>query len=191
MPRLPFRFHHAPQAARTLWRVLALLAAAACGAARAQDATDAASAPPAPRLRPAPALQPLPRGDAARGLPIIVQADEIRGRPDLETVAEGNAELRRGGVVIRADRLSYEQADDLARATGNVRISKDGNTFSGPELQLHVQSFEGFFVQPVYFFSRVEAGGHAERVDFLDAQRTRLTGAPYSSCRPDGSGTPA
>jgi LPS-assembly protein len=176
-------------AARALWRITPLAAALGFGAAHAQGAPDAA--PPAPPLRPSPALQPPPRGDAARGLPIIVQADEIRGRPDLETVAEGEAEFRRGGVVIRADRLSYEQADDLARATGHVRISKDGNTYSGPELQLHVQSFEGYFVQPVYFFSRVGAGGHAERIDFLDAQRARLTGATYSSCRPDGSGTPA
>ena len=190
MPRLHFRLRR-PLAARALWRLAPLLATTGCAAAFAQPAADPAAAPPAPRLRPAPTLQPPPRGDAASGLPVIVQADEIRGRPDLETVAEGNAELRRGGVFIRADRLSYEQADDLARATGHVFISQDGSTFSGPELQLHLQSFEGYFVQPVYFFSRLGAGGNAERVNFLDAQRIRLTRATYSSCRPDGSGTPA
>ena len=79
--------------------------------------------------------------------------------PDLETVAEGNAEFRRGGVVIRADRLTYEHADDLARASGNVRVSKDGNTYSGPELQLHVSQFEGFFLKPSYYFARTGAGG--------------------------------
>ncbi|HEX7383112.1 MAG TPA: LPS assembly protein LptD, partial [Burkholderiaceae bacterium] len=119
------------------------------------------------------------------------RAREIRGRPDLETVAEGDAEFRQGALVIRADRLSYEKADDLARATGHVSVSKDGNTYSGPEAQLHVQSFEGYFVQPVYFFSRLGAGGHADRVDFLDSQRARLTGATYSSCRPEDGAGPA
>jgi LPS-assembly protein len=161
------------------------------GHAHAQQAPPEPEPLPVPKLRLAPSLQPLPRGDAASRLPIIVRADEVRGRPDLETVAEGNAEFRRGGVVIRADRLSYQQAEDLARATGNVRITQDGNTYSGPELALHVQAFEGYFLQPVYFFSQLGAGGHAERVDFLDQSRARLYGATYSSCRPDGTGTPA
>jgi len=167
-----------------------LLLGCALDAAHAQ-AAEPSEPLPVPKLRLAPSLQPPPRGDAASRLPIILRADEVHGRPDLETVAEGNAEFRRGGVVIRADRLSYEQADDLARATGNVRITQNGNTYSGPELALHVQAFEGYFLQPVYFFSQLGAGGHAERVDFLDRSRAWLHGATYSSCRPDGTGTPA
>ena len=50
-------------------------------------------------LQLAPSLQPAPRGDAAKKLPIVLQAREVRGRPDLETVAEGDAEFRRGGLV--------------------------------------------------------------------------------------------
>ena len=142
-------------------------------------------------LRPAPTLQPLPRGEEAKKLPIILQARELRGRPDLETVAEGDAEFRRGDLVIRADRLSYEQSEDLAVARGNVRISRDGNVYSGPELQLKVQRFEGFFLNPTYFFSRTNAGGSAQRIDFIDDQRAVLTGATYTSCPTDGSGGPA
>jgi LPS-assembly protein len=134
------------------------------------------------RLREAPALGPLPRGETARQLPIIVRARELRGRPDLETVADGDAEFRRGGLVIRADRLSYEHPDDLAQARGNVRISRDGNVYSGPELQLHVQRFEGWFLEPTYFFGRTGAGGTARRIDFLDEQRAVASGATYSSC---------
>ena len=115
----------------------------------------------------------------------------MSGRPDLETVAEGNAEFRRGGLVIRADRLTYDQPDDLAIAKGSVHINRDGNIYSGPELQLKVQRFEGFFVNPVYFFSRNGAGGVAERIDFLDEQRAVATGASYTSCPSDGSGGPA
>ena len=112
-------------------------------------------------LRPSPALRPAPRGEASRKLPIILRADTLTGRPDLETVAEGDAEFRRGSMVIRADRLSYNQPDDLAIALGHVHISRDGNLYTGPELQLKVQRFEGFFANPVYYFSRAGAGGQA------------------------------
>jgi LPS-assembly protein len=142
-------------------------------------------------LETVPALQPPPRGDAAKQLPIILRAREVRGRPDLETIAEGDAEFRRGGVVIRADLLSYDHPEDLARAHGNVRVNKDGNTYSGPELQLHVQQFEGWFLQPSYHFARTGAGGTAQRFDFIDEQRAVATGATYTSCAADGSGGPA
>ena len=142
-------------------------------------------------LRPSPALQPITRGEAARKLPIIVRAQSVTGRLDLDTLAEGNVEFRRGDTVIRADRLSYDQPEDLAIARGNVRISRDGNLYTGPELQLKVQRFEGFFANPTYYFSRNGAGGSAQRVDFLDEQRAVAHGATYTSCPADGSGGPA
>lgn len=157
---------------------------------QAVPAAPAASAPGI-ELRLSPELKPLPRGDAGRQLPVIVQAQEIRGRPDLETVAEGNVEFRRGGVVIRSDRLTYEQLDDLATARGNVRISRDGNRYAGPEAQLKIQRFEGYFLNPSYYFARTGAGGTAQRVDFIDEQRSIASGATYTSCTPDGTGTPA
>jgi LPS-assembly protein len=150
-----------------------LLGALGPGAAQAQPA---AAVPMA--------AAPAASAAAARRPPVIVQAREIRGRPDLETVAEGDAEFQQGEVRITADRLSYDQPEDLAIARGRVRISRDGNTYTGPELQLKVQSFEGFFLNPTYFFSRPGAGGRAERIDFIDEQRASATGATYTSCRP-------
>ncbi len=100
---------------------------------------------------------------AAPALPIELQADSIRGRPDLETVAEGKVELKRGSVVLRADRLSYDQPADLARALGNVQITRDGDRFSGPQLELHLQRFEGFFLEPTYYFELTGGGGRAAR----------------------------
>ena len=142
-------------------------------------------------LRASPTVQPPPRGAAGRQLPIILQARTLTGQPDLEIVAEGSAEFRRGGLVIRAGRLTYDQPDDLAIAKGDVHINRDGNIYTGPELQLKVQRFEGFFVNPVYYFSRTGAGGAAQRVDFLDEQRAVATAATYTSCPSDGSGGPA
>ena len=69
-------------------------------------ASMAAAAQTAPesgiRLQPSTALAPPPHGEAGKALPIVLRAREVRGRPDLDTVAEGDAELRRGNTVVRA-----------------------------------------------------------------------------------------
>jgi LPS-assembly protein len=156
------------------------------------DGGDAsAQAPPAPSaLEPSRTLQPTPRGEAARNLPLILRANSIRARPDLEAVAEGEVEFRQGGTSIGADQLSYDQVEDLATARGHVRIEKDGARFSGPELQLRVQRFEGFFLEPEFDFAQLGAGGRADRVDFLGRGRLSASNALYTSCPRDGSGDP-
>lgn len=141
-------------------------------------------------LRPSDRLALPPRGEQVRNRSIVLRADSLQVRPDLETVAEGDVEFRRAGTVIRADRFAYDNADDRASARGNVRVSRDGNRYWGPELQLHVQRFEGFFLNPQYQFGRTGAGGSAVRVEFIDASRSRAIGATYTSCPRDGSGDP-
>ncbi|MBX3585486.1 MAG: LPS-assembly protein LptD [Ramlibacter sp.] len=118
-----------------------------------------------------------------KGLPTYVTGDRLSGSPDLDTLVEGNAELRRGDLSIRADRLEYYQPDDLAKARGNVHINRAGNTFEGPLLELKVDAFEGFFTEPHYRFLRNDAYGEAERVDFLDDKRAIIRNATYTTCQ--------
>jgi LPS-assembly protein len=141
---------------------------------------------PAPALIPSPRLQPLPTGDGAPPLPIVLRAQRISSQPDLRTLAEGDVEFRRGGLVIQADTLSYDTPDDLATARGGVRITRSGAVYTGPELELSVQRFEGFFLQPEFEFTSLGSRGSADRIEFLGAQRTRATNFSYTSCpRPD------
>ncbi len=149
--------------------------------AKAQGAT-AATAP-----------RPASSASAAQGnLPLTVQADSLRGRPDVDVVAEGDVQLQRGRITIRSDRLTYDSVEDRARAQGHVQIlTSDGDRFAGPELNLRLQRFEGYFLQPEYFFARTGAGGRATRIDFIDSDRAELTGATYTSCTVEGGGTPA
>ncbi len=140
-------------------------------------------------LRPSLQLAPASGGNSTRRS-VVLLADRLRARPDLEVAAEGNVEFRHAGSVIRADRFVYDNADDLASAHGRVRITRDGNVYGGPELQLHVQRFEGFFLKPEFHLARNGAGGRADRVDFLDASRSVAWNATYTSCPRDGSGDP-
>jgi LPS-assembly protein len=141
------------------------------------------TAEPSPRLRPSPQLREDIPPEARPQLPTFVEGDRIQGRTELDTVVEGDAVLRRGDTVIRANRLEYNTPNDLARATGNVRINKAGNIFEGPLLELQVEAFQGFFNEPRYRFLRNDAYGEAERVDFLDDKHAIIRNATYTTCQ--------
>ena len=136
-----------------------------------------------PTLKPSPRLREDIPPSVRPSLPTYLSGERGSGRTDLETVIEGDAELRRGDMTIRSDRLEYYQPDDLAKARGNVRINRAGNTFEGPLLELKVDAFEGFFLAPRYRFLRNDAYGEAERVDFLDDKRAIIRNATYTTCQ--------
>ena len=116
-------------------------------------------------------------------LPSFVDGDKLSGRPDLETIVEGHASMRRGDTVINADRLEYYQPDDLAKARGNVRVNQAGNVYEGPELELKLETFEGFFNNVRYRFLATGAHGDAERIDFVDSNVSVARQATYTTCR--------
>jgi len=135
------------------------------------------------QLKPSPMLREDTPAEARGQQPTFVTGERITGRTELETVVEGAAMMRRGDTVIRADRLEYHQPDDLARARGNVRINKAGDVFEGPQLELKVDAFEGFFEQPQYHFLKNDAYGGADRIDFIDDKRAIIRNASYTTCR--------
>ncbi|HUR90387.1 MAG TPA: LPS-assembly protein LptD, partial [Ramlibacter sp.] len=146
--------------------------------AQAQPAAD-----PPLQLKTSPMLREEIPPAGRQQLPSFVSGDTVRGTPDLETIVEGHAQLRRGDTVIRADRLEYYAPDDLAKARGNVHINRAGNVFEGPSLELKVESFEGFFNQPRYRLLRNDAYGEADRVDFIDDKRSIIRNATYTTCQ--------
>ncbi|MBY0411270.1 MAG: LPS assembly protein LptD, partial [Burkholderiaceae bacterium] len=122
--------------------------------------------------------------DAVRAqLPVFVRGDRLSGQTDLNTLVEGNAELRRGDTVIRADRLDYNVPDDLAKATGKVHINRAGDVYKGTALELRVEAFEGFFSDASYRFLATQAHGDASRVDFIDRERAVVHNATYTTCQ--------
>ena len=127
-------------------------------------------------------LQELIAPEVRRDLPVFISGERLYGRPDLETVIEGGAQLRRGDISIQADRLEYYQPDDQARARGQVRVNRAGNVYEGPLMELKLESFEGFFSQPRYYFRSNDAHGEAARLDFLDEHRTVIRQATLTTC---------
>ena len=115
-------------------------------------------------------------GEQQQQRPILLRADRLQLRPDRDAQAEGHVEVRRAGTVITADRLVYDSASDLATARGQVVITREGVRYSGPELQLQLQRFEGHFLQPTFEFTRLGAGG-VRQVEVRGLSRT-IIGPP-------------
>ncbi len=134
-------------------------------------------------LRPSPVLQEQIAPSVRDALPVFVNGDRMFGRPDAQAVIEGAAVLRRGDMVIKADRLEYEQPKDLARASGQVRINRVGNVYEGPSLELKLDAFTGFFNEPRYFFLKNDTHGQADRIDFIDENKAVIHNASLTSCR--------
>ncbi|WP_092955167.1 LPS-assembly protein LptD [Paracidovorax konjaci] len=175
-------------------RALARLAAwMLCGvplAVLAQSESEpGAPADAAPALRSSPLLQEKIPEDVRPRLPIFVRGDRVTGQPDINATVEGNAELRRGDTIIRAERLDYAVPDDLAKARGNVRINRAGNVYEGSVLELQVDAFKGFFDDANYRFLINGAHGDARRVDFLDRDRAVVHDATYTTCQKDDEST--
>lgn len=148
-----------------------------------QGHAKAADDPIGLRLRPSTQLQESIAASVRPSLPTFMGGDYAYAKPDLEAVVEGNASLRRGDMMIRADRMAYEQATDLAKASGNVYLNRAGNIYEGQALELKVDAFAGFFSRPRYRFLQNQAHGEADRIDFLDDKRALIHNASYTTCK--------
>lgn len=160
---------------------LVLLVALACAhsAVWAQDAPPEAAVSLQASDKLQDAINPAQREQA----PTFLFGERMSGHADQETVVEGQAEMRKPGTVVHADRLEYNNQTDRAQATGNVRINRGGNVFEGSKLDLEVEAFRGFFLEPRYEFLQNNAHGDASRADFLDNQHTEVQNATYTTCR--------
>jgi LPS-assembly protein len=135
-------------------------------------------------LRASPMLIEKPSPESLREAPAFVSGQSMTGQTDVRLVIEGSAQLRRGPVAVRAQRLDFEETSQKLKGDGAVRVSRMGNVFSGQELSLRMDTFEGFFIRPQYRF--LGGGqGQAQRFDFQGQQRMTAQGVSYTTCERD------
>lgn len=136
----------------------------------------------APRL----ALPDQPSDD--NRLPIFGQADQMRsssGELGPQVTFEGDAELRKFGSALRADRIDYWQDLQRVEAVGEVTVEQAGTRMVGPKLHLQLDTGKGSFEQPSYDLTSVGGRGKAERLDFIGTRFMQLFGGSFTSCKPD------
>jgi LPS-assembly protein len=114
---------------------------------------------------------------------VFVKGNDITARPDMDLVVEGQASVRRPGLALSADRVDYDQTQDVVDAKGQVRVSTETSVFTGPHLRLKVDSFQGTFEKPDFELYSSGGYGQAAQVEFVDNTRTILRQANYTTCR--------
>ncbi|MET0210737.1 MAG: LPS assembly protein LptD, partial [Burkholderiaceae bacterium] len=113
---------------------------------------------------------------------MALSADRISSEMDQTSLAEGDVQLRYGGILLRTKALRYDYPQDLATAEGDVELTQNGAVLRGPKLSLFVDRFEGELESPTYFFSTTGGSGSASSLHFLGEQRMRADEATYSTC---------
>ena len=126
------------------------------------------------------------RADDGTALPAFMSADKIEGSSDDKTTLTGNAEIRKAGTLIRADKIIYNAPTDEVEAVSNVRAVREGLVVTGPELKIKAGSYDGYFLQPAYFLKDVGGQGTADRADFDGLDRITLQNPTYTTCRVPG-----
>jgi LPS-assembly protein len=136
-----------------------------------------------PRLRLERALGEGRGRPAAEGA-AYVRADRVSGEIEERLTLEGSAEIRRGGTVLRGDRITYAVATDEIEAAGNVRVFREGVAVFGPSLALKIDARTGAMPDAGFTYAPHQGRGTARRIEFLEGDRLRLEDAVYTTCAP-------
>ncbi|MDB5797731.1 MAG: LPS-assembly protein LptD [Paucimonas sp.] len=125
---------------------------------------------------------PAPARPEESNAPTRVDAERLSGRPDREITLERNVEIQRGSMTLNADRADYDIIDDRVKAHGNVRLQNFGDRYSGEELNLKMDTGQGYVVRPTYRLQNNNAQGQAERIEFETRDRAVIEQGTYSTC---------
>ena len=137
--------------------------------------------------------------------PTTLQAERIYGQRFGELMANGDVEIQRADLHLRADELRYNELQDSISATGNVEVRNPaGLTISAPAADITLYSRSGEIRDPHYCYDPAEEApipslmeeltgkasrpsfsgeGHAQSLRFEGENRYRLERGTWSTCR--------
>ena len=128
---------------------------------------------------------------------VAIEADQTE-LIDKKIIFTGNAELERDGMVVSADKLSYDKTADTFAGQGDIRIQDPtGNVFNAQSIEMEVETFIGTAEDVQYNLTSavpgrksdgakyIRAHGSAKSVDFEGHDLITLHDATYSTCRKD------
>ncbi len=118
------------------------------------------------------------------GSPTFARARSIEGFVNERIVLQGEAEIRRGGTVLRGDTITYTQATDEVNIVGNARVYRDGGSFSGPRLDFKIDAQTGSMPDANFTYAPRNGRGQATLVEFLGNERARMLEGRFTTCAP-------
>ena len=128
-------------------------------------------------------LNPKRQSTEIQQQPVYIDSDNLNGRTDLEITMDGSVKVRRGETLIKAERIDYFQPNDQAKASGKVYMNRGGNVFTGSLLDLKMDAMDGYMQDPVFFFSKGNGQGTAEKMQFINDKKSVAENVNYTSCK--------
>ena len=106
-----------------------------------------------------------------------------------QAVVEGGKYQLKGSVLggrgeqkLSADQLLYDEANDIAQADGQVRYENAGRVLSSDTARLELNADKGSFSPARFWLTDKHIRGQAESMELLDANRSRLEAASFTTC---------
>lgn len=126
--------------------------------------------------------KPKPQED--KNAPVILEAEQITGRPERHLRLLRRAEMVRDKTRVCADQVEFDQVEDELKAQGGVKMQRFDDIYTGEQLQLRLDSGRGYILQPTYQIElpRGRAQGQADRVDFVAEDQSNIVNGTYSTC---------
>ena len=113
--------------------------------------------------------------------PLFVVADQVDGRMDEVTEAEGNVELRKAGSLLFADKITYWPLEDEVDAVGNVRLLQEGTEIKTPHLRMKLTEQIGFAESADYYIVKEVPSKFYEQRQKVTRPRAATSNAVVSS----------
>jgi LPS-assembly protein len=115
-------------------------------------------------------------------LPSFVAAEHIEGVQEQYLEARGDAELRRYGQSVQAERLRYEAESQEVVAEGKVRLLQGETLVEGTRAQLNLETRQGRVEAPRYALGEPAGRGGAAEIVIEGPQHYRAREASFTMC---------
>lgn len=114
--------------------------------------------------------------------PTIIEAEQISGRPERFIQFDDRVEVLKGATTLNANHAIYRNLEDQVDITGDVRMQREGDCYSGDSARMQLGTGIGFVMHPVYKLLRNNAQGHADKITFENEEQSTIYNGTYSTC---------
>ncbi|HEY1058051.1 MAG TPA: LPS-assembly protein LptD [Limnobacter sp.] len=112
-----------------------------------------------------------------------ISADSMTSNGAEETTLEGRVELRRQGLRLQSDRVTYSPITDRATAKGNLVIEKENMRLKAPDGDVKVGTGESRLTKPTFELMDIKGKGRADRLQYDGISTLTLENPNYTVCQ--------
>lgn len=115
--------------------------------------------------------------------PTYLTAFRIVGTPNEKIELFDDAEVRRGGSVLRGDTITYTFSTDEVYADGHALVARNGTIFEGPELTYHLDAQTGNMPKATFRYLPTQMRGTTDKIELLGEGKVKMCNAMVTTCR--------